>query len=52
MTVTLRTLAQALLADILSLLERHVHTLRTEGFGPLEAAYTDNWLHSGQEVGT
>lgn len=41
---------QALLASILLLLEQHVRTLQGEGFGPLEAAYTDNWLHTGQQV--
>jgi biotin---protein ligase len=45
-------LLQALLATILTLLERHVQTLQTQGFQPIQAAYTDNWLHTGQQVNT
>jgi biotin-(acetyl-CoA carboxylase) ligase len=41
---------QALLAEILLLLELHVQTLQAEGFHPIEAAYIDNWLHTGQQV--
>jgi biotin-(acetyl-CoA carboxylase) ligase len=41
---------QALLATTLTLLERHIHTLQTEGFEPIQAAYLDSWLHTGQQV--
>lgn len=41
---------QALLATTLTLLERHIYTLQTEGFQPMEAAYLDSWLHTGQQV--
>lgn len=41
---------QALLATTLTLLERHIHTLQTEGFEPIQTAYLDSWLHTGQQV--
>ena len=41
---------QALLARTMTLLERHIDTLQTEGFQPMEAAYLDGWLHTGQQV--
>ncbi len=42
--------AQVLLADIMTRLESMLRVLTDEGFGPLEQAYTDSWLHTGQQV--
>ncbi len=39
-----------LLADIVTGLEDMLGVLTTDGFGPLQQAYTDNWLHTGQQV--
>lgn len=41
---------EALLADVLVRLEKFMGTLRCDGFGPMEAAYTSAWLHSNQQV--
>ena len=41
---------QALLPAILNNLERMLNVLVRDGFGPLESAYLDAWLHSGQQV--
>ena len=41
---------QILLADIMMRLESMLRVLTNEGFGPLEQAYTDSWLHTGQHV--
>lgn len=41
---------QALLPAILNNLERMLDVLVRDGFGPLESAYLDAWLHSGQQV--
>ncbi len=43
-------LAQVLLADIVTRLENMLGVLSTDGFSPLQQAYTDNWLHAGQRV--
>ena len=42
---------QVLLADIMMRLESMLRIVSDEGFGPLEQAYTDSWLHTGQQVG-
>lgn len=42
--------AQALLASVLNRLEGLLDTLLREGFAPLQAAYLDAWLHTGQQV--
>ena len=41
---------QALLPAILNNLERMLDVLVRDGFGPLESAYLDAWLHTGQQV--
>ncbi len=42
--------AQVLLADIMTRLESMLRVLTDEGFSPLEHAYTDSWLHTGQQA--
>lgn len=42
--------AQALLAGILNNLESMLEVLVQDGFAPLESAYLQAWLHSGQQV--
>ena len=39
-----------LLADIMTRLENMFDVLSTDGFSPMQQAYTDNWLHTGQQV--
>ena len=41
---------QALLAGIMGQLEAMLDVLAAQGFEPLQAAYLDAWLHSGQQV--
>lgn len=41
---------QELLACILTNLETLLSTLTAQGFGPLQEAYLDAWLHTNQKV--
>ena len=41
---------QALLAGIMGQLEAMLDVLAAQGFAPLQAAYLEAWLHTGQQV--
>ena len=41
---------QELLASTLNTMEIMLSTLADQGFAPLEKTYTDNWMHTGQQV--
>ena len=42
---------QAVMGKTLACLQPLLQTLCSEGFGPLQSAYTDAWLHTDQKVG-